>query len=66
MEYQNLFGLVGVLLVSVVVHRWVEEGKSGMVVDKVVGDNKGFLHMLADIDVCHTLVVFGVDNKNRT
>jgi hypothetical protein len=38
----------------------VEEGKSGMVVDKVVGDNKGFLHMLADIKVCHTLVVFGV------
>jgi hypothetical protein len=38
----------------------VEEGKQGMVVDKGVGDNKGFLHMPVDIEVCHTLVVVGV------
>jgi hypothetical protein len=31
-----------------------------MVVDKGVGDNKGFLHMLMDIEVHHTLEVFGV------
>ena len=31
-----------------------------MVVDKGVGDNKGFLHIPMDIEVCHTLVVVGV------
>jgi hypothetical protein len=31
-----------------------------MVVDKGVGDNKGFLHMLMGIEVCHTLEVVGV------
>ena len=31
-----------------------------MVVDKGVGDNKGFLHKPTDIEVCHTLVVVGV------
>jgi hypothetical protein len=38
----------------------VEEGQQGMVVDKGVGDNKGFLHMPTDIEVCHTLVIVGV------
>ena len=38
----------------------MEEGKQGMVVDKGVGDNKGFLHMPTDIEVFHTLVVVGV------
>ena len=31
-----------------------------MVVDKGVEDNKVFLHMLTDIEVCHTLVIVGV------
>jgi hypothetical protein len=31
-----------------------------MVFDKGVGGNKRFPHMLADIEVCHTLVVVGV------
>jgi hypothetical protein len=31
-----------------------------MVVDKEVEDNKGFLHMMADIEVYHTLVDVGV------
>jgi hypothetical protein len=31
-----------------------------MVVDKGVEDNKGFLHMPGDIEVCRTLVVVGV------
>jgi hypothetical protein len=31
-----------------------------MVVDKGVGGNKRFPHMLTDIDVCHTLVVVGI------
>ena len=38
----------------------MEEGKKGMVVDKGVEDNKRFLHMPTDIEVCHTLVVVGV------
>jgi hypothetical protein len=43
--------------VSVGVHLWVEAGKHGMVFDKGEEDNKGFLHMPADIEVCHTWVV---------
>jgi hypothetical protein len=31
-----------------------------MVVDKGVENNKGFLHMPVDIEVCHTLLVVGV------
>ena len=39
------------------VHLWVEVGQYGTVVDKGEEDNKGFLHMPADIWVCHTWVV---------
>jgi hypothetical protein len=37
----------------------VEGERQGMVVDKGVGGNKRFPHMPTDIEVCHTLVVFG-------
>jgi hypothetical protein len=33
-----------------------------MVVDKGVGGNKSFPHMPVDIEVCHTLVVVGVED----
>jgi hypothetical protein len=39
------------------VHLWVEVGQQGMVVDKGEEHNKGFLHMLMDIEVCHSWVV---------
>jgi hypothetical protein len=42
--------------VSLGVHLWVEAGKHGRVVDKGKEDNKGFLHMPMDIEVCHTWV----------
>jgi hypothetical protein len=48
---------VGGLGVLAGVHLWVEVGKQGMVVDKGEEDNKGFLHMPTDIEVCHTWVV---------
>jgi hypothetical protein len=35
----------------------VEAGQQGMNVDKEEEDNKGFLHMPADIWVCHTWVL---------
>jgi hypothetical protein len=40
------------------VHLWVEAGQQGMVVDKGEADDKGFFYMPADIEVCHTWVVF--------
>jgi hypothetical protein len=43
--------------VSTGVHLWVELGQQDMVVDKVEEDNRGFLHMLMDIEVNHTWVV---------
>jgi hypothetical protein len=43
-----------------VAHWWVGEEKQGMGVDKGVEDNKGFLHMPVDIEVCHTLLVVRV------
>jgi hypothetical protein len=33
-----------------------------MAIDKGVGGNKRFPHMLMDIEVCHTLVVVGVED----
>jgi uncharacterized protein (DUF952 family) len=43
--------------VPVGVHLWVEAGQQGIVFDKGEEDNKGFLHMSTDIEVCHTWVV---------
>jgi hypothetical protein len=37
----------------------VEERSRGRVVDKREYYNKGVFHMLVDIEVCHTSVVFG-------
>jgi hypothetical protein len=33
-----------------------------MAIDKGVGGNKRFSHTLVDIEVCHTLVVVGVED----
>jgi hypothetical protein len=40
----------------------MKERLRGMVVDKGEDYNKGVLHMLVDIEVCHTLVVVGNAN----
>jgi len=50
---------VGGLGVSVGVHLWVDARQPGKVIDKEEEDNKGFLHMPVDIEVCHTLMVVG-------
>jgi hypothetical protein len=42
-----------------VVHWWVEERSRGMVMGKGKDYNKGVHHMLVDIEVFHTSVVFG-------